>query len=65
MGLSKNDQFIVINKEQLLEANKQQHPTPFLRKNYENQQKYTKIRHKNLKQNHKKVYYCKEYKDAN
>lgn len=39
MGLSKNDKFIVINKEQLLEANKQQHPTPFLRKNYENQQK--------------------------
>lgn len=39
MGLSKNDQFIVYNNEQLLEANKQQHPTPFPRKNYENQQK--------------------------
>lgn len=38
MGLSKNDQFIVYNNEQLLEANKQ-HPTPFPRKNYENQQK--------------------------
>lgn len=64
MGLSKNDQFIVYNKEQLLEANKQ-HPTPLPEKTIRTNKKYTKSRHKNLKQSNKKAYFCKEYKDEN